>query len=62
MKEKEKIIKKLKEYNKITLTSICREKGIRSENLIKGSTTLDNMIIVKNELQKRILKWLSEDE
>ena len=62
MKEKEKIIKKFKEFNKITLTSICKEKGIRTENLVRGSTTIDNMIIVKNELQKRILKWLSEDE
>lgn len=61
-KDKEQLMKKFKEFSKINLTKICKDKGIRVENLYHGTTSLENMNIVRSELQKRLLKWLSEDE
>lgn len=61
-KEKELLVKKFKSFNKITLTSICREHNIRLDNLLHGTTSIEKMNIVRSELRKKILKWLSEDE
>lgn len=59
--KKEEILKFIKEFNDITVTGICQEKGIRSENIYKKSTTLENMLTVKKEIKKRIMLLVLND-
>ena len=62
MKEKkEEILKFIKDFNKIKVKSICKEKGIMDSNVCRASTTLENMLIVKKELKKQVIEWLGSD-
>lgn len=59
--KKEEILKFIKDFNDITVTGICQEKGIRSENIYKKSTTLENMLTVKKEIKRRIMLLVLND-
>lgn len=59
--KKEEILKFIKEFNDITVKGICQEKGIRSENIYKKSTTLENMLTVKKEIKRRIMLLVLND-
>lgn len=60
-KEKEELLKFIRSYTKITITSICKENNIRVDNLIHGTTSLENIKLVKDELKKKIIKWLADE-
>lgn len=62
MKDKKiEVLDFIKRFNKIKVKTICKENGIRDDNVYRASTKLENMIIVKKELKKQVLEWLGSD-
>lgn len=52
--DKEKDLKYIKDFSKITVAGICKELKIDKSNLWAGKATAQNVEKVKLEIQKRI--------
>lgn len=62
MKEKkQEVLDFIKAFNKINVKTICKENGIRDDNVYRATTTLENMLKVKKELKKRVIELLGSD-
>ena len=62
MKDKKlEVLKFIKDFNKINVKTICKQKGLMDSNVCRASTTLENMLIVKKELKKQVIEWLGSD-
>ncbi len=62
MNEKEKVLKYIKDFSKINVTSICRKLNIDRANLLKGKTTLENLVKVKVEIQKSLIDMIEKNK
>lgn len=52
----------IKNFSKISISSICKELKIDRSNLLKGKTTKANTELVKNTLIKKLKKYIKEGE
>ncbi len=52
--EKEKDLKYIKDFSKITVAGICKDLKIDKSNLWAGKSTATNVNKVKKEIQKRL--------
>lgn len=51
---KERDLKFIKDFQKITLASICRDLKLDKASVYKGSVSADNIKRVRKEIEKRI--------
>lgn len=57
-----KELKFIKGFSKISVSKACRKLNICRENVLNGTTTKENIIKVKEELESEIAKlYLKED-
>lgn len=52
--EKDKDLEYIKNFGKITISKICRDLKIDRGNLLNGRTSKENVLLVKEELKKRL--------
>ena len=51
---KERDLKFIKEFSKISLTNICKELNVDKSNIYRGISSPDKIKIVKEEIQKKL--------
>lgn len=54
--EKEKDLKFIREFSKISISQICRDLKINRPNVLNGNTTKKNIKKVKEEIIKRFFE------
>ena len=53
-KEKQQNLNYIKKFQKIKLTSICKDLKINIQNLYNGRVSADKILLVKLEIQKQL--------
>lgn len=54
--EKEKDLKFIREFSKISISQICRDLNVNRPNVLNGNTTEKNIKKVKEEIIKRFFE------
>ena len=57
---KEKDLKFIKDFSKITISGICKELGINRANVLIGTASEKNIKAVKERLKEKIEQFLEE--
>lgn len=56
MEKKEKVVKFIKGFSRITITAICKELGITVQNVVTGRTSIEKLEQVKEKIQEEYAK------